>query len=114
MMRPTQTEEGRAMKGVNEKLTGELKDVVGEVIAPGLAVELDAMGAVHVAIFRLPRARIGDRESLTLEVPGGRTIELCLLPDSFHPDGSIHAAVVADSGRPGYSLGLERADDDED
>ncbi|WP_337174195.1 hypothetical protein [Paludisphaera sp.] len=98
----------------NERLTGDLKDAVGEVIAPGLAVELDAMGAVHVAIFRLPRARIGDRESLTLEATGGRTIDLCLLPDGFHPDGSVHAAVVADTGRPGYSLGLERADDEED
>ena len=102
------------MKGVNERLTGDLKDVVGVVIAPGLSVELDAMGAVHVAIFRLPRARIGERESLTLEVAGGRTIELCLLSESFHPDGSVHAAVVSDSGRPGYSLGLEGGDEEED
>ncbi|OJW05537.1 MAG: hypothetical protein BGO49_02120 [Planctomycetales bacterium 71-10] len=98
------------MKGENERLTGDLKDVVGEVIAPGLAVELDAMGAVHVAVFRLARDVIGDRESLTLEVPGGRAIDLFVLRDSYQPDGTIRAAVVNDSGRPGYGLGLEPSD----
>lgn len=98
------------MKVESERLTGDLKDVVGEVIAPGLEVELDAMGAVHVAIFHLDRDRIGDRESLSLEVAGGRTIDLFLLRSSFHADGSVHAAVVSDSGRPGYGLGLEPLD----
>lgn len=100
------------MKGGNEQLTGDLKDVVGEVIAPGLAVELDAMGAVHIAVFRLARDLIGDRESLTLEIPGGRAIDLFVLRDSFHPDGTVHAAVVNDTGRPGYGLDLEPSDED--
>lgn len=95
------------MKGGIEQLTGDLKDVVGEVIATGIEVELDMMGAVHVAVFHLSQAIIGDRESLTLEVPGGRTLDLFLLRNSFHQDGSIHAAVVNDSGQPRYSLGLE-------
>ncbi len=96
----------------NERLTGDLKDAVGETIAAGLTAELDVEGMVHVVVFRLPRDRIGDREALTLEVAGGRTIDLCLLPDGFHPDGSVHAAVVADTGRPGYSLGLEPLDEE--
>jgi hypothetical protein len=98
------------MKGEIERLTGDLKDVVGEVIAPGLEVELDMMGAVHIAIFRLPKDLVGDRESLSLEIPGGRTIDLFLLRNSFHADGAIHAAVVSDSGSPGYGLGLEPLD----
>lgn len=100
------------MKGGNEQLIGDLKDVVGEVIATGLEVELDTMGAVHVAIFRLDKEQIGDRESLSLEIPGGRTIDLFLLRNSFHADGAIHAAVVSDSGSPRYSLGLETGDEE--
>lgn len=94
------------MKADNEQLTGDLKDVVGEVIAPGLDVELDVQGGIHIAVFRLPRDQIGDRESLTLDIPGGRTLDLFLLRNSFHADGSIHAAVVNDTGHVGYSLGL--------
>lgn len=102
------------MKGGIERLTGDLKDAVGEVIAEGLEVELDAMGAVHIAVFRLDREVVGDRESLTLEVPGGRSIDLFLLRDSFHLDGTVHAAVVDDTGKAGYGLGLGLDPSDEE
>ncbi|MDG3002437.1 hypothetical protein [Paludisphaera mucosa] len=95
-----------------ERLTGDLKSVEGDVVVPALAVELDKLGAIHVAAFRAPRSKIEPHETLILDVPPGRTIDLAILPEGFQPDGTVRAAVVSDSGQPGYGLGLEPVEDD--
>ncbi|WP_165069284.1 hypothetical protein [Paludisphaera rhizosphaerae] len=94
-----------------ERLTGDLKNAAGEVVAPRIAVELDTLGEIHVAVFQIARSLVKENEAVVLEVASGRVIELFLLRDSFQPDGSVRAAVVKDSGRRGYGLGLELSTD---
>ncbi|AMV36002.1 hypothetical protein [Planctomyces sp. SH-PL62] len=93
--------------GENEHLTGDLKSSAGDVVAPGLAVEIDKLGGIHVAVFRLAKGAVGENEGLFLSVPGGREIELYILPGGVQYDGTVRAAVVQDSGQPAYGLGLE-------
>ena len=90
-----------------ERLTGDLKNAAGEVVARGIDVELDSLGAVHVAVFRVDRSVVGENVPLVLEVEGGRSIELFLLTNGYQEDGTARAAVVKDDGRRGYGLGLE-------
>lgn len=89
-----------------EQLTGDLKNAAGEVVAPGLAVEIDSLGEVHVAVFRVDRSLVGENVPLVLEVEGGRTIELFLLTNGYQEDGTARAAVVKDGGRRSLGLGL--------
>ena len=96
----------------HERLAGDLKSAAGDLVAPGVAVELDKMGAIHVAVFRAARSAVEPHETLALHVPGGRTIELAILPEGFQPDGTVRAAVISDSGQAGYGLGLELPGED--
>jgi len=94
----------------NEQVSGEVRDAEGTVIDPSAAVEIDRMGGVHVAILRLPKGTVAEDQALTLAVEGGRTIELFVLEGGVHPDGVVRAAVVKDTGRPLYGLGLGAED----
>jgi len=95
-----------------ERLTGELRTTEDEPVAEQVAVELDGMGGIHVAVFRLPRGAVGENQGLRLRVAGGRTIDLFILDGGIQGDGTVRAAVVTDSGHPGYGLGLEPSTSD--
>lgn len=90
-----------------ERLTGDLKNAAGEIVAPGIDVEIDSLGEVHVAVFRVDRAVVGENVPLVLEVEGGRSIELFLLTNGYQEDGTARAAVVKDDGQKRHGLGLE-------
>ena len=94
-----------------ERLTGDLKNAAGEVVAPGIDVEIDSLGEIHVAVFRVAKSLVGENAALVFEARGGRTIELFVLADGFQPDGTVRAAVIKDGGRRGYGLGLEPSTD---